>query len=888
MKLKEARDLERGLFLIFDGNALVHRAFHALPPLTASKTGEPTGAVYGLARMLFKTLDDFKPNYWAIAFDRPTPTFRHIQFEAYKAQRPKTPDELRSQLQRARHLVKALNMPAFEIDGYEADDVLGTLAHQATLEGIETIIVTGDNDALQTISPKVRVLLPKRTFRETSLYDEAKVEEKYGLEPKQIPDFKALQGDPSDNIPGLRGIGEKTAVKLLQQFHSIEGIYQNIEQVSPDKLKETLRAGEAQARQNKELTTIVTEVPVSFNPDQCKVVAYDVDKLQKLFQELEFFSLAERLAKLPESEESGVLSPVVSYPTPDYLLVDNAAALAEQLNQLSRMNLLAIYPQIRQNELLGLALSLSPGRTYYLPKEQLSQPAIKEKLEALLSQPEIVRVAHNVKEMISFCPEINFDFDTMIAGYLLGEKHLEFEALAQSLLINEISPSAGRGVQLNAPTAQALIPQACLKADVIRKLHPLLEERLKERKLWQLFTEVEMPLIPVLSAMERNGVALNTKLLRELSQNLSAQLLKSEQEIYSYVGHQFNLNSPQQLSKVLFEELKLPAKKKTKSGYSTDASVLERLRGVHPIIELILEYRQSMKLKSTYVDSLPALLNPQTGRVHTNFNQTVTATGRLSSSEPNLQNIPVRGELGKQIRQAFIAQPPAFLIGGDYSQIELRILAHFSQDTQLLSAFEQDEDIHTATAVEVFNVSPTEVTPEMRRVAKTVNFGVIYGISDYGLEQATELSRQEADNFITAYFEKYPKVKEYLKGSKQLARQRGYVQTLLGRRRYIPEINSPNRQVREAAERMAINMPIQGTAADIIKIAMIQLHHEIKRRGLSSKMLLQVHDELLFEVPPEEMTEMKSLIDEIMPRAMKLSVPLKVTIKIGKNWGEME
>ena len=479
----------------------------------------------------------------------------------------------------------------------------------------------------------------------------------------------------------------------------------------------------------------------------------------------------------------------------------------------------------------------------------------------------------------------------MIAAYLLGEKSLGLKALALGKLGVEITPLAELAAPKRGLIAEVSLPfvakHACTEADVIGRLCPLLQKELEEQELWKLFTDVEMPLIPVLSRMERNGVALDTDLLRHMSQSLGKQLLKLEQEIYSYVGHRFNINSPQQLGGVLFGEIKLPGAKKTKSGYSTDASVLERLREVHPVVKLILEYRQLMKLRSTYIDALPALINPRTGRVHTSFNQAATATGRLSSSEPNLQNIPIRGELGKQVRQAFIAESPSFLVGADYSQIELRILAHLSQDPRLLAAFREDEDIHAATASEVFGVALAEVNSEMRRIAKVVNFGVIYGMSDYGLEQATELSREEAAQFIASYFQRYPKVKDYIESTKQQARERGYVQTLLGRRRYIPELNSPNRQVREAAERMAINMPVQGTAADIIKLAMIDLQREIDKRGLKSKMILQVHDELLFEVPREELEQVKGLMGETMSQAMELSVPLKVEVKVGRNWGEM-
>jgi DNA polymerase-1 len=588
----------------------------------------------------------------------------------------------------------------------------------------------------------------------------------------------------------------------------------------------------------------------------------------------------------------------------EYLLVDTIAALEDMVGKLSHstsiiVHLIAWRRKTAEVELVGIAFSITGGGAYYLPLgEQLQQLKWQQTLDLiqpLLSDAHIMKTVHNGREIITnlmtYGIELNnLEFDTMIAAYLLGEKSLGLKPLALGKLGMEITPLMDLNPKRDLIPVDLTIAanHACAEVDAVGRLRFLLQRELEELGLYRLFTEVEMPLVPILACMERNGVALDTDLLRHMSQSLGMQLLKLEQEIYSSVGHRFNINSPQQLGVVLFGELKLPGARKTKTGYSTDASVLERFKESHPIIKLIMEYRQLMKLRSTYIDSLPAIINPRTGRVHTSFNQAVTATGRLSSSEPNLQNIPIRGELGKQVRQAFIAEPPSLLVGGDYSQIELRILAHLSQDPRLLAAFHDDEDIHAATASEVFGVVLSEVTPEMRRVAKVVNFGIVYGMSDYGLEQATELSREEAARFIASYFQRYPKVKDYLESTKQQAKERGYVQTLLGRRRYIPELNSSNRQVREAAERMAINMPVQGTAADIIKVAMIDLQREIDRRSLRSKMLLQVHDELLFEVPPEEVDQMKALLKDIMSGAMELSVPLKVEIKVGRNWGEMQ
>ena len=906
--------MKKPLLVLFDGNALIHRAFHAIPPLTVSKTGETVSAVYGFALMLLKVINELKPTHCAIAFDMKGPTFRHQMFDQYKAQRPPTPDELVNQLGRVRQLVETFHIPIFELEGYEADDVLGTLSHQASQQDIDTIIVTGDADTMQLVSPRVRVLYPKprRAFSDTTLYDESAVSQKYGVKPEQIADFKGLVGDPSDNIPGVSGIGEKTAVKLLQQFGSIEKIYERIDEVTPPKLQALLQENEAIARQSKKLATIVTKTPVTLNLDDCHIGQYNRHQVTELFRELEFASL---LPKLPQigTEEIATAQVETEPPQGDYHIINTTPALDELLNRLSAAKSFAFDLETTSldpmsAQLVGISLSPARGEAYYIPVghvgwgqvEQLPLEQVIARLKPLLEDNTSAKLAHNGKYDMAVLAEYgitvkNLAFDSMIAAYLLGEKSLGLKALAFSKLAIEMTPitdligSGAKQISMSQVELARAADYACADADMTGQLTELLEVELHQQGLWQLFSEVELPLVPVLVHMERNGVALDTELLRQMSHRLGEQLLKLEAEIYNSVGHQFNINSPQQISSVLFLELRLPSARKTKSGFfSTEAPVLEGLRGAHPIVDCLLQYRHLAKLKSTYVDALPSLINLKTGRVHTSFNQTQTATGRLSSSEPNLQNIAVRDELGKEIRRSFIAPPGSYLLAADYSQIDLRALAHLSQDQSLLSAFHRDEDIHTATAAQVFGVEPSEVTPDMRRVAKTVNFGVIYGMSDYGLEQATELSREEAAQFIAAYFEKYPGVKQYLESTKEQAREEGYVQTLLGRRRSIPEINSSNRQVREAAERMAINMPVQGTSADIIKVAMINLDREVDKRQLKSKMLLQVHDELIFEVPEAELEEMRQMVPEIMSTALELGIPLKVDIKTGTNWGEME
>jgi len=893
--------LDKPLLVLFDGHALIHRAFHALPRLSASKTGEPTGAVYGFVLMLLKVLQDHRPTHLAIAFDRPTPTFRHQEFEEYKAQRPKAPDELVRQIGRVRDVVKAFNIPVFEMDGYEADDILGTISRQATAGGLDTIIVTGDNDELQLASERVKVLLPQRGFVESSLVDGAAVAEKYGIKPVQIPDLKGLKGDPSDNIPGVTGIGEKTAARLIQQFGGVEGIYEHLDEVTPEKLREVLRAQEPQARQSKRLATIVTDVPIDFNLESCRAVTYDRDAVVQLFRELEFFKVLNRLPTFAGMSEKVPGSPELG--AGKYSLLDTAAALEEAFAKLAGAKSLTVRLVTERREqgraeVFGLALGIPSDEVFYLSFGSAGLDATQalSRLQPLLADERIGKLVHDGKDAVKILAERGtqlrpLEFDTMIAAYLLGEKAAELPALALSKLGVEIAvperPSAKRSLFTEVNVAER-VRNACAEVRAIDGLRSLLQSELEQQGLMTLFSEVEMPLVAVLAGMERNGVALDKGLFQEMSQGLGRQLVSLENQIYAFAGHHFNINSPQQLGTVLFSELKLPGGRKTKSGYSTDASVLDGLKASYPIVKLILEYRQLAKLRSTYIDALPSLVNPGTGRLHTTFNQAATATGRLSSSDPNLQNIPIRGDLGKQVRRAFVAAPSCVLVSADYSQIELRILAHLSQDERLLTAFREDKDIHASTAAEVFGVPMTGVTPDMRRVAKVVNFGIIYGMSDYGLEQATELSRDQAAQFIAAYFQRYPGVKSYLDSTKQKARVRGYVETVMGRRRYIPDLDSGNRQVREAAERMAINMPVQGTAADIIKVAMVNLQRGIDRRGFKSRLILQVHDDLLLESPLEEAEQAKALLGEVMSGAMQLSVPLKVEVKVGKNWGEMD
>ncbi len=897
----------------------MHRAYHAMPPLTVKKTGESIQAVYGFTNMLLRIFTEIKPDYYAVAFDRKAPTFRKEIFEDYKAHRPPTPDDLVSQLKRARELADAFNIPVFEMDGYEADDVIGTLAQKASEQGIESIIVTGDADAMQLVSANVKVLYPKpqSSFGDTILYEPETVEEKYGVPPKYIADLKALVGDKSDNIPGVSGIGEKTGVKLIQTFGGVEDIYKRINEVTPVKLREKLEENEELAQKCKILATIATDMPIELNLEESDVNKFDRNKAVLFFHELEFTKLLSRLPKENDekAEEGGCAQ--LSFEMPekietDYEIVCSIEKLDKMIEVLKREGFFAFDTETTgldalSAQLVGISLAPATGKAYYIPighigweqVEQLAVETVIEKLKPIFADKKIKKVGHNAKFDMEILAQHNLKVnnltsDTMIAAYLLGEKSLGLKALAFKWLdvemtdITELIGSGKKQINMSQVEVSVAGKYACADADNTGRLDKLLSAELEKQNLRKLHTDVEMPLVPILMDMERKGIALDTDLLSEISARLGKRLTELEETIYAEAEQRFNINSTQQLGPILFEKLELPKIRKTKSGYSTDASVLEELRDKHDIIEPIIEYRQLTKLRSTYVDALPQMVNSKTGRLHTSFNQTKTATGRLSSSDPNLQNIPVRGELGKEIRQAFIAPPGYELLSADYSQIDLRALAHLSGDPELLKTFANDGDIHTDTAMRLFGVEKGNVSADMRRLAKTVNFGVIYGMSGYGLEQATEFSREEAEKFISTYFEKYPRVKEYMEETKKQARELGYVQTILGRKRFIPEVNSSNHNIREAAERMAINMPVQGTSADIIKVAMINLDREMAKRNLKSAMLLQVHDELVFEVAENETEEMRKLVEEMMSGAIKLSIPLKVATRIGKNWAQME
>ena len=913
---------DKPLLMIIDGHAQVHRAWHAISVrqhLSVSKTGEDITAVFGFANAFLKAIQEWNPTHCAIAFDLPAPTFRHRLYEKYKAQRPPSPPELRPQFERVKQLMRAFRVPVFELEGYEADDIIGTLSRKAEEQRIETVILTGDTDTFQLASPWVRVAL-HYSVQDRKIYDETEVRARYGgLGPAHQPDLKALKGDSSDNIPGVPGVGDKTAVKLLVEYGSIEGIYEHIDAVMPSKLREALIAHRDRAFQGKELTTIVRDLPVELDLETCRFGRHDRREIVDLFRELEFFRLVSRVPGPLEPPEPAASAPAPS-PTgkgsrgdlgpTDYQSVDNARKLDDLVAELSNAGSFNFDTETTSTDpmradLVGLSFSTAPGRAWYVPVghrdgPQLPVEDVLQKLKPFLESPHVAKAVHNANYDVTVLANHGIsakpDFDTMVAAQLLGKKVLGLKNLALDTLevemvpISELIGTGAKQISMAQVPIDKAMEYACSDADMTGRLRSVFEERLRGDGLWELFSTMEMPLVPVLVDMQRKGVALDSGALYEMSQDLDQQLKQLEVNIYDAVGHVVNINSPQQLSELLFNELGLPKTKRTKTGYSTDANTLEALRGSHPVIDDILEYRQLSKLKSTYVDALPQLVNPRTGRLHTSYNQTGSATGRVSSSDPNLQNIPIRTELGRNVRRAFVAEnsPEWLLLSADYSQIELRVLADLSQDGGLVEAFQRGEDIHSATTSLMYEVPVDQITPDMRRIAKVLNFGVVYGLSAYGIAQQTEFTPEEGHRFIDTYFAKYPGIRSYIDSVKEQVREVGYVATPLGRRRYIAEIGASNSNVRQAAERAAVNMPIQGGAADIMKLAMIRVHQRLQEAGLKARMLLQVHDELMFEVLAGEVEDLKELVHQEMSHALEMSVPLKVDVKTGYTWGDME
>ena len=874
--------------VLIDGNSIAFRAFFALPPLQSS-SGTYTNAVYGFTMMLLKVLEEERPTHLLVAFDAGRETFRHEDYKEYKGTRDKTPGELSEQIPLIHEVLDAFGIRHFELDRYEADDIIGTLAKTAEEAGLPTRIVSGDRDLLQLVSDQVHVLVTRKGVTEVDVYDPKAVKEKYNLKPEQIIDLKGLMGDASDNIPGIPGVGEKTALKLLHQYGTLENVLQHQEELPGKKLRERVKEHREQAELSKRLATIHREVPLDLTLEDLRYTGFDREKVLPLFRKLEFRQLIDRLG----SEEEAASEPEeISF----QMVTRDTTSSWESLLEKKR---LALFVELsnsdyHRGDLLGLALSDGETQLFLLPEVAREWPSFiqwlqDDKKEKIVYDSKRTRVALQRQGWTVQ----GLSFDLLLASYVLdpsesGHELSDIVRRKTTFQLPEDEAVYGKGAKRRQLEGEELAEHLARKTAVMVKLAPILLEELKQADLEQLLFDLEQPLAEVLAKMEERGIKIDRERLEGLGEELQGRLDQLTEEIHALAGGPFNINSPKQLGEVLFDRLGLPVIKKTKTGYSTSADVLEKLAPQHEIVEKILHYRQVGKLVSTYVEGLLKVIDPKTGKVHTRFNQAITATGRLSSTDPNLQNIPIRLEEGRRIRQVFIPSEPEWLIlGADYSQIELRILAHLSQDVNLCNAFRSDMDIHTRTAMDVFGVAEDEVTPLMRYQSKAVNFGIIYGISDYGLSQNLNISRKEAGEFIERYFTSYPGVKEYMDRVIQQAKRDGYVTTLLNRRRYLPEINSRNFNRRSFAERTAMNTPIQGTAADIIKTAMVNLDRELVARKLKSRMLLQVHDELIFEVLPEEQEELTALVREVMENTVELSVPLKVDISVGKTWYEV-
>lgn len=921
------------LYLI-DGHALAYRSYFALTAggggeRLQTSSGEPTAGTFGFASILLRLLEKEQPEFLAVAFDTGK-TFRNDLFPAYKATRAKMPDDLRPQVERIRKLVDAFHIPRLEQEGVEADDVLGSMAVQAVEKGMGVKIITGDRDLLQLVNDRVIVNLPGAKMSEAKDYTSVEVQESLGVLPSQVVDYKALVGDHSDNIPGVPGVGEKTAVTLLAEFQTLDDIYAHLDEL-PTRVRTKLEEGRESAYLSRTLATIRLDVPMTLDLEAARTTHLDYAAAESMFRELEFRTLIGRLAGLRSKTGSAPAdgtqltlfgTPIrqIGAPAPvdiEVVIVDTPQALQDLKAVLAGAAEIAVDTETTGTDPLraapvGISLAVKPGTGYYIPighrgnEPQLPVGEVIEVLRPALTNPHIPKIGHNLKYDWLVLAELGLEmtpvsFDTMLAEWLLdpSSHHLGLKDMAEIYLglemthITELIGSGKNQGSMADVSVAVAAPYAAADAEVTLRLAAFLRPLLLERNAEKIFTDMEMPLVPVLARMERTGILLDLPYLQAMTRTLATRIAEIDALITSSVGHTFNLNSTQQLSDVLFKDLGLTppdARRKTVSGkYSTSADVLEELRGHHPVVDLILEYRELSKIKSTYLEALPAQINPRTGRVHTSFNQTGSVTGRLSSTDPNLQNIPTRTEIGRQVRNGFIAAEGWVLLSVDYSQIELRIVAHMSGDTAMISAFQRGEDIHAATAAAIYGIPMAEVSKEQRRHAKAINFGLIYGMSAFGLSRGTGLTLGEAEDFVQAYFKQFPGVKSYLDSLKKSAAKMGYVETLFGRRRYFPNLQSGgNPAIRAREEREAINAPIQGTAADLLKMAMITLPDALAGEHLRTRMLLQVHDELVLETTPDELVNAARIVRQVMGSVARLSVPLETEARSGKSWGELQ
>jgi len=888
---------KKKILYLVDGSAYIHRAFHAISHLSNSK-GLPTNAVFGFTRMLMKLIEDRTPEYAAMVFDAKGPTFRHDMYREYKANRPPMSENLSVQIPRIKEVTRAFRIPVLEMAGYEADDLIGTFARLAETAGFLVVMVTGDKDFMQLVTENVTIWDP---MKDKTITLET-IRNEYGIEPGQLIDVMGLSGDTADNIPGVGGVGPKTALTLIKTYGTMDALYEHVDDVTRKKLRENLIREEAMARLSKELVEIHTDVPIEFEPDRMKNRPPDNEALYGLFKELEFKQLLRTISR--PVDQSGKT----------YRAVMTETDLADLSERLESAGLFALDTETTSLDpmaarLVGLSFSVQPHEAFYIPcghsypdaPRQLEVGYVLDRLQPILENPKLQKIGQNIKYDWMILERYGIRLagvvsDTMVASYLIdpSRRAHNLDQIALDYLdYRKISYEevAGKGKQASgfeAVPIERAVPYACEDADITLMAYRVLTSRLKEMGLTRLMDDVEIPLIPVLMKMEMTGVCVDNDRLLSLSKTFSHEIERLEDQIYSQAGERFNIKSSQQLGHILFEKLGLPVQKKTrkKTGYSTDVNVLTTLAMEHELPALVLRHRELSKLKSTYADALRDLIHPETGRIHTSYNQTVAATGRLSSSDPNLQNIPIRTEEGKNIRKAFVPRKGWRLLAADYSQIELRILAHCSDDEILIKAFREDEDIHTRTANEVFQVFPEFITPELRRQAKVINFGIIYGMSAFSLSKELGISRKMAQTYIDNYFRRYRGVKQFIDRTIEEARKTGQTGTLLGRVRRLPDIDSSNQNVRRFAERIAFNTLIQGTAADLLKLAMIRVDAEFQKQKVKAAMLLTVHDELVFEVPPEELVTIENLVRNIMEHVWDMKVPLKVNIESGDNWAD--
>jgi len=867
--------------IIIDGNSILNRAFYGLmgSKMLSTSDGDYTNAIYGFLNILIKSLNDDKPTHIVVAFDLKAPTFRHEQYDGYKSNRKGMPDELAMQMPLAKELLTAMNIKVAELSGYEADDIIGTLAKSAEKSGVEVIILTGDKDSFQLISDKIKVKIPITRMGKTEVqeYDEKAIIEKYGVIPLQMIEVKALMGDSSDNIPGVPGVGEKTAFDLIKKYESLDKIYENIDNLDiKDRIKGLLSENKELAYLSRKLGTIELNVPVDFAVCDCMTKDFDSSKLYSFLKRLEFNSIIAKLGLAGEESHEEKSDLQIKTKT-----LNTLEEFEQLFNEIYKAKELAYYPLVLDGKrtFAGIAVCCGGECSYYI---NFDNKELFQKIKIIFENKEIRKYSYNSKPEYKILDDLGIsiekvDFDVMIAAYLVNPSR---EAYPLKEICLEYLGEAVNDTGFHD------LKEICKYASAIFRLAKFFDVKIKEMKMDKLYYEVELPLTRVLADMERVGFMVDVKALEGYSLQLEEKVQSLTNEIIEIAGENFNINSTKQLGVILFEKLGLPVGKKTKTGYSTDVEVLENLVSKHAIVEKILEYRQCVKIKSTYVDGMKKVININTNRIHSNFNQTVTVTGRISSTEPNMQNIPMKLEMGKQIRKVFISGEGYVLVDADYSQIELRVLADISGDKNMIQAFIEGQDIHRSTAAKIFGVPELGVTPFMRISAKAINFGLIYGKGEFSLAKDLRITRKQAKEYIENYFAKFNRVHEYMHEIIEKAKQQGYVCTLLGRRRYLPEINSKNFNVRAASERMALNTPIQGTAADIIKIAMARVHFELKKRNLKSRLILQVHDELIIETASNEVEEVKGILRKSMETAYKMKVPLDIDLHVGKNWYE--